>query len=196
MIFFLIERKSGGFKNTAYAALIIIGGICVYYGFHYPILNVSLGRGLYSFFLGVLLYRFSENVTLRLRPCGKGLVLIGIAASVICFRTGKEGNEFLCSAVIFALLLILILSCPGIDRFFARPGVQILYQPFYKISFELFCTQYVVLTVIGFIQQYRDLSDLAKSWVLFGGYIVLSCALAFLIKRTARPLFSHLFFKS
>lgn len=195
LLFFIIAKKSRDTRYIVCAICAVIGGICVYYGWSYPLLNVRMGRGLYAFFLGALLQRLCEKRASRLRPGGKLLLLAGIAAGLACFRNGAMGNEFLSAAMLWAMLLVLILSCPGVDRFFARPAVRACYQPFYQLSFELFCTQYVVLTAIGMLGRYRDLSGAAENWSLFWGYIVLSYALALLLKRTARPLFSGLFLK-
>ena len=196
ILFFLISKKSEDIRYILCAVCIVIGGICVYYGWNYPILNVRMGRGIYSFFLGALVKMIGRRTHLYLHFGGKLFLLAGLIVGLACFRNKITGNEYLCATILWAMILILILSCPGADSFFAQPAIRTCYLPFYQLSFELFCTQYVVLTAIGLLGRYRDLSGAAENWSLFWGYIILSYALAFLLKKTARPLFSCLLLKN
>lgn len=195
ILFFLTILKLKNMQSIAYAVYAIIGGICIYYGYHFPILNVRLGRGLYAFFIGVIFQRFTERKILHLQNGGKVLLLMGIAGGIACFRNGTDGNAYLSIVWLFAMVLSIIQSTSAIDCFFARPAVRACYYPFYQLSFELFCTQYVVLTAIGLIGRYTDLSGTAENWTLLLGYITLSYILAYLLKRIARPLFSSLVLK-
>lgn len=61
VLYHRISQQSEDIQIISYLTLVFAGGIFIYYGWAYPITNVRIGRGWYSFFLGVILEQVYER---------------------------------------------------------------------------------------------------------------------------------------
>ena len=93
--------------------MVIVGWLCVLYGFNIPFLYFSNGRGYLGFFIGCLLYEIQLNVNEKMikKAAIIGLVIIIMLISVyILYGTEKFwGNVNLsCEILIFPLLILVV----------------------------------------------------------------------------------------
>lgn len=192
ILYYIITTRDKNFQMLWYIFATILGGIFVYYGYQYPIANERLGRGLYSFFLGVILHTIYKEKKVNINFAGK-IILLGVTiGSLILLVKGDGGNLYLSITFCFIFILILILETPIIEEFFSSKVVKKFYRPLYNISYELFCSHYVLILCLALADRCFNIAVWYNTWGFFCIYILFSYALANIFKVLAHP-FINLF---
>lgn len=195
VLYHRISQQSEDIQIISYLTLVFAGGIFIYYGWAYPIANVRIGRGWYSFFLGVILEQVYERKKTIFSLWGKVLLMGVIVCICILTDMGLSGNIYLCAGVVFTLLFVWILETPTVERIFSMNIVKRCYAPICAVSFELFCTHFVLLTMLAFIDKGCHTVSLYDNYLCFFLYIFAAYLIALLVKNVSRPLISTLLIK-
>ena len=112
-----LSRNKGFDCRYAYLAMIILGTSAVSYGFNFPFLNVSAGRGYMAFFIGTLvaLSLNGKTVTKGIAALCASIVAAGLLLIVFKWDWVSCGINYLLCFFFYPALIVLFKS-PGIEK--------------------------------------------------------------------------------
>ena len=178
IVFYGAKGLSDRTRVAIAAVLVVIGAIIVYNKMDYSVLNLRIGRGLASFFGGVVLGWICNSFQFN-KPAMALCSLVFIVGSLCMVGAGFGGSLYLPSVFVWCAL-ILLLECVPHSFFvrFERPNAAAS-----SISYALFCTHYVILTAIAVIALFNPMVAFDYGhWWMFALYVVATLVLTFAMK--------------
>ena len=169
LVFYGARKLPDGWRLAISILFIVAGAVIVYNKLDVSILNARIGRGLASFFAGVVLGWVCNNVALS-KPVVAVLSTVFLAGSIPMIVTGFGGSLYLPSIFVWSALMLLLECVPrGFFMRFEKPNAKAA-----SISYALFCTHYVVLTAIAVLDLFYPLAQDYGRWWFFALYAVIT----------------------
>ena len=165
------------------AACILLGAIFISYGYVAPFMRPEFGRGLFSFFVGVLLCRY-RAIFDHIKGLTWGLLIVSIFLMVRFGVVIVGSIQLVFGALIFPCILICLLTCKPLAKFFsARPFVYLG-----NISYGVYAWHFPLLTLAVILYRGQLVSGLKLYKIEFLlGWIVASFVTAAISNKFLEP---------
>lgn len=172
-LFYFIIRQHKEERIYGCIILMLIGAVCLYNKWMEPIFNERMARGIFSFFLGSCIYFFVYKNKEYFDRRDKCFLLIITFFSCFLLKIAGSGVIYISSIIIFSLVFSCIILSEMIEkRIFMK--IEILYKPLQRLSYQIFLSHYVILTLMAFIAKKYSCYQLFYDIKVFFIYVCLT----------------------